>query len=283
MGFRINTNIAAMTAHMNSTQNNIGLDRSLNSLSSGLRINRAADDASGLAIANQLSAQSSGLGQAIRNSNDGIGMIQTADGALEETGNILKRIRTLAVQSANDTQTTASRTYIQEEVTALTQQLDDIASRTSFNGQDLLNGTGGSTQTAATGISVAEVAAVAPVNAVYTLDLTGAVLGNTGAVDTFEIDGVLAYTGGAADTADNATVIGAGIDGNTITLSDGVDYLIDATDITAVTLTATTAVDTTGDLAMSITDNATTGDTVNPNSLVVAGTTDGVTEVIEVM
>ncbi|MBE0513959.1 flagellin [Sulfurimonas sp.] len=147
MGFRINTNVGAMNAHMYATKNNIGLDKSLTALSSGLRINKAADDAAGLAIANQLSAQSSGLGQAIRNSNDGIGLIQTADGALEETGNILKRVRTLSVQAANDTQTTDTRAYIQDEVTALIEQLDDIASRTSFNGQNLLDATGGTTGT----------------------------------------------------------------------------------------------------------------------------------------
>ena len=109
MGFRINTNIGAMNAHRNATMNNIGLDKSLNALSSGLRINKAADDAAGLSIANKLSAQSQGLGQAIRNSNDGIGMIQTADGALEEYGNIMKRVRVLAIQAANDTQDSSSR------------------------------------------------------------------------------------------------------------------------------------------------------------------------------
>lgn len=143
MGFRINTNIGAMNAHRNATMNNVGLDKSLNALSSGLRINKAADDASGLAIANQLSAQSSGLGQAIRNANDAIGLIQTADGALEETGNILKRVRTLSVQSANDTQTAASRANITAEVTALIESLDNIASTTQFNGQNLLDATGG--------------------------------------------------------------------------------------------------------------------------------------------
>jgi flagellin len=123
--------------------NNIGLDKSLNSLSSGLRINKAADDSAGLAIANKLSAQSQGLGQAIKNSNDGIGLIQTADGALEEFGNILKRIRVLAVQSSNDTQDTDSRSYIDKEVTALVGEAEDIADDTKFNGIKLLNGTGG--------------------------------------------------------------------------------------------------------------------------------------------
>ena len=143
MGFRINTNIGAMNAHMYSTKNNVGLDKSLSSLSSGLRINKAADDASGLAIANQLSAQSEGLGQAIRNSNDGIALIQTADGALEETDNILNRVRTLSVQAANDTQDATSRGFIQEEIDALIEELDVIASTTSFNGQNLLDASGG--------------------------------------------------------------------------------------------------------------------------------------------
>ena len=138
MGFRINTNIGAMNAHRNAVMNNVGLDKSLNSLSSGLRINRAADDASGLAIADKLSAQSQGLGQAIRNANDGIGLIQTADGALEEYTNILKRVRTLSVQAANDTQDSNSRSHIQKEVNRLISELDHIATETKFNGKQLL-------------------------------------------------------------------------------------------------------------------------------------------------
>ena len=145
MGFRINTNIGAMNAHKNATMNNVGLDKSLTSLSSGLRINKAADDSAGLAIANKLSAQSQGLGQAVRNANDGIGLIQTADGALEEYGNILQRVRVLATQSANDTQNTTSRSYIQKEVTALLAEADDIASTTKFNEVNLLNNSGGAT------------------------------------------------------------------------------------------------------------------------------------------
>ncbi len=147
MGFRINTNIGAMNAHRNATMNNIGLDKSLNALSSGLRINKAADDAAGLAIANQLSAQSQGLGQAIRNSNDGIGLIQTADGALEEYGNILKRVRVLAIQASNDTQDSNSRSYIQKEVDALLAEAQDISDTTKFNGVKLLDGTGGTSGT----------------------------------------------------------------------------------------------------------------------------------------
>jgi len=147
MGFRINTNIGAMNAHRNATMNNVGLDKSLNSLSSGLRINKSADDSAGLAIANQLSAQSNGLGQAIRNANDGIGLIQTADGALEEYGNILNKVRTLAIQAANDTQSTTSRGYISLEITALIEEASDIAATTTFNGVQILNKSGGASGT----------------------------------------------------------------------------------------------------------------------------------------
>jgi flagellin len=127
--------------------NNIGLDKSLNSLSSGLRINKAADDSAGLAIANKLSAQSQGLGQAIKNANDGIGLLQTADGALEEYSNIMKRVRVLATQAANDTQDATSRGYISQEVQALLEEASDINAKTKFNGIGVLNGSGGVTGT----------------------------------------------------------------------------------------------------------------------------------------
>ena len=143
MGFRINTNIAAMNAHKNATQNNVGLDKSLNSLSSGLRINNSADDAAGLAIATKMSAQSQGLGQAIRNGNDGIGLVQTADGAIKELVNITQRIRVLAVQSSNDTMADADRVLMQKEVTTLETEYKQIADTTEFNDKKLLNATSG--------------------------------------------------------------------------------------------------------------------------------------------
>ena len=141
MGFRINTNIAAMDAHRNSTMNNIGLDKSLKSLSSGLRINTAADDASGLAIANSLRSQSTGLGQAIRNANDGIGVVQTADGALDEYTNIINTVRTKAIQAASDGQNDDSRAAIDRDIRKLLEEADNIAKTTSFNGLNLLDGT----------------------------------------------------------------------------------------------------------------------------------------------
>ena len=140
MGFRINTNIAAMNAHRNSTQTNIGLDKSLQSLSSGLRINTAADDASGMAIANSLRSQAAGLGQAIRNANDGIGVTQTADGALDEYSQIINIVRTKAIQAASDAQNDESRMAIQRDISKLLEEADNIAKTTQFNGQALLDG-----------------------------------------------------------------------------------------------------------------------------------------------
>ena len=140
MGFRINTNIGAMNAHRNAVQNNVALDKSLQRLSSGLRINTAADDASGLAIANQLKAQATGLGQAVRNANDGIGVMQTADGALDEYENIINTVRTKSIQAASDGQNADSRKAIQSDISKLMQEANNIAKTTSFNGQKLLNG-----------------------------------------------------------------------------------------------------------------------------------------------
>ena len=140
MSLRINTNVGAMFAHRSMTQTDGSLSRSLERLSSGLRINRAADDASGMAIADSLKAQGAGIGQAIRNAGDGIAVIQMADGALEESTNILVKVRTLAVQAASDTQNTSSRSYIQSDIDALIQSLNDIASNTKFNGSKLLDG-----------------------------------------------------------------------------------------------------------------------------------------------
>ena len=141
MGFRINTNVAALNAHTSSVMNNRNLNSSLAKLSSGLRINTAADDASGLAIADSLRAQASSLGQAVSNGNDAIGLLQTADGALSEYGNILDTIKTKSIQAASDGQNTTSRLAIQKDINALMKELNSIATTTSFNGQKLLSGT----------------------------------------------------------------------------------------------------------------------------------------------
>ncbi|MFH2093689.1 MAG: flagellin [Pseudomonadota bacterium] len=140
MALRINTNIAALNAHRSMIKNDSLLSDSLERLSTGLRINKAADDSSGMAIADSLRAQSLGIGQAIRNANDGISMVQTADGALQESINIVNTIKTKAIQAATDGQTTATRRAIQNDIDKLLQELDAIAKTTSFNGQKLLSG-----------------------------------------------------------------------------------------------------------------------------------------------
>ena len=136
----INHNMNALNAHRNMGINNTAAGKSMEKLSSGLRINRAGDDAAGLAISEKMRGQIRGLTQASRNSADGISMIQTAEGALNETTNILQRMRELAVQASNDTNTSSDREEIQKEINALTEEVDRIANNTEFNTQKLLNG-----------------------------------------------------------------------------------------------------------------------------------------------
>ena len=138
MGLQINTNVAAMNAYRNLSGTQNAMATSLERLSSGLRINRAADDAAGLAISEKLRAQSNGLNQATANAQDGISLIQTAEGALNETHSILQRMRQLTVQAGNDTNGTEERTNIATELTALKDELDRISDTTQFNKQDLL-------------------------------------------------------------------------------------------------------------------------------------------------
>lgn len=140
MGMQINTNIAALNAYRNLSTTQNDLSKSLEKLSSGLRINRAADDAAGLAISEGLRAQVNGLTVAARNAQDGISLIQTAEGSLTEVHSILQRLRDLAVQAGNDSNSTEARSAIGEEADQLVAELDRIADSTNFNGIYLLNG-----------------------------------------------------------------------------------------------------------------------------------------------
>lgn len=140
MGLRINQNIEALNAWRNLLYTSNNLAKSMEKLSSGLRINRAGDDAAGLAISEKLRGQVRGLNQAVRNAQDGISLIQTAEGALNETHSILQRLRELAVQGANDTLTDADRNAIQQEIDSLLAEVDRIATTTEFNTKKLLNG-----------------------------------------------------------------------------------------------------------------------------------------------
>ncbi len=140
MGLSINTNVMSLNAQRNLGQSQSALSKSMQRLSSGLRINSAKDDAAGLAISDRMTSQIRGLNQAARNSNDGISLAQTAEGALQETTNLLQRMRELAVQSANDTNSSSDRSSLQAEVNQLKQEMTRIADTTSFNGKNLLDG-----------------------------------------------------------------------------------------------------------------------------------------------
>src|SRR4051795_13706402 len=141
VGLTVNNNIAAMNSYRNLSVTDSSMNKSLEKLSSGYRINRAADDAAGLAISEGLRSQISGLKFAVRNTQDGISVVQTAEGALTETHSILQRMRDLAVQASNDASLSdADKGKADKEFQELIKELDDIATNTTFNGQSLLSG-----------------------------------------------------------------------------------------------------------------------------------------------
>ncbi|PAE25842.1 flagellin [Bacillus sp. 7894-2] len=155
---RINHNIAALNTYRQLNSASAGQSKSMEKLASGLRINKAGDDAAGLAISEKMRGQIRGLDQASKNAQDGISMIQTAEGALNETHSILQRMRELSVQASNDTNTADDRKAIGDELVQLTDEIDRISDTTAFNGKKLLNGdlatTQKSTSTAKTGVAL---------------------------------------------------------------------------------------------------------------------------------
>ena len=178
---RINHNVAALNAWRNLSQTNSLLNKSLERLSSGLRINRAADDAAGLAISEKMRAQIAGLQTAQRNAQDAISLIQTAEGALNETHSILQRMRELVVQAANGTNTTTDRQQIQAEIDQLIAELDRIADTTEFNTQKLLDGNfNGNFQIGANAGQTINVTIA---------DMHASALGTSGTVDTIDVSG----------------------------------------------------------------------------------------------
>ena len=148
MPLNVNTNVTSLLAQRNLGRSQSSVQKSLQRLSTGMRINSAADDAAGLAISQKMKSQVRALGQAERNANDGISMIQTAEGAVEQMGDILNRMRELAVQSSSGTLTNSDRTFLDSEFDSLVSEMDRIADTTEFNGRKLLQGS------ASTGISL---------------------------------------------------------------------------------------------------------------------------------
>ncbi|MBJ7549117.1 flagellin [Marinomonas ostreistagni] len=141
MALYVNTNTSSLNAQRQLMSSGNTLDTAYQRLSSGLRINSAADDAAGLQISNRLTSQVNGLNQAVRNANDGISLAQTAEGAMDETTNMLQRMRTLAIQSANGSNTDKDRVALQQEMEQLAEEINRVASTTTFGGQNLLDGT----------------------------------------------------------------------------------------------------------------------------------------------
>lgn len=173
MSMYINTNVAALNAHRNLGFNNTQMGKTMEKLSSGYRINRAADDAAGLAISEKMRYQINGYNQAMRNAQDGISLIQTAEGALTEVHAMLQRINTLATQAKNDTYGDTDRQMIQKEITQLIDEIDNIANTMKFNDIELLND-GSTTISFQVGF---ESSTTIDVN---TIDVTAATLGLTG-------------------------------------------------------------------------------------------------------
>ncbi len=217
----INTNIASLNAQRNLNKSQSSLQSSLQRLSSGLRINSAKDDAAGLAVSNRFTSQINGLNQAARNANDGISLSQTAEGALAESTNILQRIRTLAIQSANSTNSASDRLGLQSEVNQLVSELDRISNSTTFNGLKLLDGsfTAQSFQVGAEANQTINInvegatASTLGINKVSTNNATNGISNATN-------NGNIVTGSRSTAAADEATAVAVGLVAQTITTTD---------------------------------------------------------------
>jgi flagellin len=243
MSMTINTNVASLNGQRNLANSQNKLNSSLQRLSSGLRINSAKDDAAGLAISNRMDAQVRGMYQAARNANDGISLAQTAEGALQESTKILQRIRELAVQSANDTNTAADRASLNAEVTELVDELDRIALTTAFNGKNLLDGNMGSASfqvgaNAGPGQTISFTIDSARATA---LSEDAAATGVTGTAATAAT--AASYTNGGLEITSQET----GVGGNDITFRLAADAVADTTETHVFDFTAVGVSFTDGD------------------------------------
>ncbi|MEK3838631.1 MULTISPECIES: flagellin N-terminal helical domain-containing protein [unclassified Paenibacillus] len=260
----INHNIASLNTQRQLSTNTSNQSKNIEKLSSGLRINRAGDDAAGLAISEKMRGQIRGLDQASRNAQDGISLIQTAEGALSETHSILQRMRELAVQSANDTNTTSDRSEIQKEVNQLTSEIDRIGNSTEFNTKKLLNGSAGVAVVASNG-TAANLTGTADTQS-GTINLTAANLTLASkATKSDNTSGALANATTALGAASTLTVNGTSFSFlATDTVQNALDAFNNASATTGVTATwaGTTGFTFTSNeegSAASITTNAGTG------------------------
>lgn len=224
---RINTNVEALNAQRNLSVTGSMYAKSIEKLSSGLRINRAADDAAGLSISEKLRSQVRGVNQAIRNSQDGISMIQTAEGALNEVHSIVQRMRELSVQAGNDTLSAADRVAIGDELSQLRDEIDGIASRTNFNGKNLLDGNLAASLD--TGSSTAAVGAQIGAGAITGIDVSGGRAGETYTLSYNATSDELTLTRGSDSVAQTVSVAD---NSQTFNFSElGVSLRFDGTDV----------------------------------------------------
>lgn len=270
MALSINVNMAALNTQRNLGKSESLLNTSMERLSTGLRINSAKDDVAGVAIADRMGAQIRGMNQASRNANDAISLAQTAEGALQESTSILQRMRELAVQSANDTNTDSDRAKIQKEITSLTSELDRIATTTQFNGKALFDGN--------FGVATYQVGA----NANETINAS---INNfrTQQYGNYQITGTATAASSATRTVSGkAIVVNGSITSGTYTTATGDTAKTIAEGInklgTGVTASARTEIDisfgTAGSYSLSITSDNTTAKTVSLN-LAAVNTSDG--------
>ena len=274
MALTINTNVASLNAQRNLGTSQSHLNKSMQRLSSGLRINSAKDDAAGLAISDRMTAQIRGLNQAARNANDGISLAQTAEGALQESTNILQRIRELAVQSANDTNSASDRSSLNDEVTQLKAELDRIAQTTAFNGKSVIDGT----MTDAT----FQVGANAGTNQTITFSIDSARAADLGAdavTTTASVAAATVTTGSISAVADTA-----GAAGNNITITvvqssitTAAVVTVSGNDITVTGDLSHTSNDTGTEIAALITANTVAADLVTMSSTTAASAAGALT------
>lgn len=189
MGLRIQNNVEAMGAHLSLQQTNTAMSRAMERLSTGFRINSGADDAAGLAISERMRGQARGLSQALRNAQDSVSLVQTAEGAMNEVHAMLQRVRELAVQYKNGTMSAADRTAIQSEVNQLASEIERIGTDTSFNGVNVLNTV--ATVTFQVGANDGEAVTIPTVSLSASIGNTWWSLSATGATDISEIDAAI--------------------------------------------------------------------------------------------
>lgn len=263
----INTNIASINAQNNLLKSQGELQTSLQRLSSGLRINSAKDDAAGLAIADRMTSQIRGLNQAVRNANDGISVAQTAEGALQESSNILQRMRELAIQSANDSNSAGDRANLQKEVAQLQSELNRIADTSTFNGKNLLDGTFisqkfqvGSEANQTINVTIGSARATNMGN--YTVTTNGSLAAATTAAGTPAVNPVVTTEDFSVSGPNGSATIGVDAADSAADIVDAVNAEQSSTGVTATAITQAnldSIVTATGTVTFSLTGNTDSG------------------------